>query len=138
MDCSAGFQTCDDREHRALETAYFTRGKSLYKLRSRLRKTGVAVPADSVPDGEGEYDDDEVIVESGRDGPVEVACDGKPEVGNRKLRAYFGSRRTHNEQLIMRCCGVILSRATLFGSEAVSAVNVRILRSSITSTHRLK
>jgi hypothetical protein len=124
--CPTGFQTCADRSHRALETAYFTRGKSLHKLRSRLKKVGVAVPVDSVPDGEDEYDDDEVIIESGRDGPVQVDCEGKPEMGNRKLRAYFGSRRTHNEQLIMRSCGVILSRATLFGSEAVSAVNVSV------------
>ncbi|KAJ7670033.1 hypothetical protein DFH06DRAFT_1083660 [Mycena polygramma] len=125
-DCAeasaSGFQTCNHPDHRALETAYFTRGKSLYKLRSRLKKAGVAVPSDSVPEEEDDWDD-KVIIESGRDGPVEVDCDGKPEGGNRRLRAYFGSRRTHNEQLIMRCCGVILSRATLFGSEAVSAVN---------------
>ncbi|KAK6971993.1 hypothetical protein R3P38DRAFT_2751037 [Favolaschia claudopus] len=128
IDCDAdsakNHRTCADPAHRALETAYFTRGKSLYKLRSRHKKTGVAVPADSMPDITGDNDDDdEVIIEHGRDGPVQVGCDGKPEGGNRRLRAYFGSRRTHNEQLIMRSCGVILSRATLFGSEAVSAVN---------------
>ncbi|KAJ7118529.1 hypothetical protein C8R43DRAFT_1137271 [Mycena crocata] len=95
-------------------------------LRSRLKKSGVAVPDDSVPLDAVE-EDHEVIFEIGPKGPVEVddeACDGKPESGNRKLRAIFGGRRTHNEQLIMRTCGVILSRATLFGSEAVSAVNL--------------
>ena len=51
-------------------------------------------------------------------------CDGKAEAGNRKLRTFFGRRRTHNEQLIMRPCGVIIARATFFGSEAISAVNV--------------
>ncbi|KAI0351937.1 hypothetical protein OH77DRAFT_1461005 [Trametes cingulata] len=42
------------------------------------------------------------------------------------IRARFGQRRTHNEQLIQRPCGVILSRATLFGSEAVSGVKEHI------------
>ncbi|KIJ12502.1 hypothetical protein PAXINDRAFT_82820, partial [Paxillus involutus ATCC 200175] len=35
----------------------------------------------------------------------------------------FGQWQTHNEQLIMWPCGVILARATFFGSEVVSAVN---------------
>ncbi|KAJ3506212.1 hypothetical protein NLJ89_g6995 [Agrocybe chaxingu] len=38
-----------------------------------------------------------------------------------KLKVIFGRRRTHNQQLIMRPCGVILSRATFFGSESISA-----------------
>ncbi|KAJ7085416.1 hypothetical protein B0H15DRAFT_910362 [Mycena belliarum] len=123
-DVETGHRTCSDPEHRALEKAYFGRGKALYQLRSRMKKVGVAVPSDSVPPGISDEDfDDEVIIESGRDGPVVVDCDGKPETGNRRLRAYFGARRTHNEQLIMRACGVILSRATFYGSEAVSAVN---------------
>jgi hypothetical protein len=110
----------------ALEKAYFKRGDALFQLRSRLKKAGVAVPSDSVPLGM-DGDDEEVMMASTTDseGLIEVFdCDGKPDTGNRQLRAYFGRRRTHNEQLIMRPCGVILSRATFFGSEAVSAVNV--------------
>lgn len=114
-DCVVGYRTCDEGEHRALEKAYFKRGKALFQLRTRLKKAGVAVPVDSVPL--------EDVLESEDDEALE--CDGKPEGGNRRLRAYFGKRRTHNEQLIMRPCGVILSRATFFGSEAISAVHVR-------------
>lgn len=130
IDCEedrlTGFRTCSDPEHRALETAYFSRGKAIFKLRSRLRKAGVAVSSDSVATGDADNDDDEVIIESGRNGPVQLDYDGKSDTGNRKLRAYFGARRTHNEQLIMRPCGVILSLATFFGSEAISAVNVHV------------
>jgi hypothetical protein len=62
--CATSFRTCSDVDHRALETAYFTRGKSLYKLRSRLKKAGVAVPANSILDGGyDDDDDDEVIIE---------------------------------------------------------------------------
>jgi len=117
--CAKERRTCGDTQHQALEDAYFRKGKAIFVLRDRLKKAGVSVPADTldVPP----EDDDEVLVET------DLACAGKPEEGNRKLRAYFGRRRTHNEQLIMRPCGVILSRATFFGSEAVSAVNVSSL-----------
>jgi len=67
-------------------------------------------------------DDDGIIIEAEN---MALECDGKSEQGNKKLRAYFGRRRTHNEQIIMRPCGVIVSRATFYGSEAISAVNVR-------------
>ncbi|KAF7342791.1 hypothetical protein MSAN_01994700 [Mycena sanguinolenta] len=132
VECSAnispGHQTCGNPDHRALETAYFRRGDAMFQLRSRLKKAGVSVPDDSVPIAES-LNDHEVVFEIGPKGPVEVdteseSCEGKPENGNRRLRATFGGRWTHNEQLIMRTCGVILSRATLFGSEAVSAVNL--------------
>lgn len=126
-EVTPGFRTCEDVEHRALEKAYFQRGKALFQLRSRLKKAGIAVPPDSVPleDDSHPDNDEEMVIESSPSGPLEVLdCAGKPEEGNRRLRAYFGGRRTHNEQLIMRPCGVILSRATFYGSEAVSAVNV--------------
>ncbi|KAJ7168381.1 hypothetical protein C8R43DRAFT_877227 [Mycena crocata] len=119
-DAIIGHRTCANLEHRTLENAYFSRGKGLFQLRSRLKKAGVAVQEDSVPPGFSDEDfDDEVVIE----GDIAADCDGKSETGNRTLRAYFGARRTHNEQLIMRSCGVILSRATFFGSEAISSVN---------------
>jgi CxC6 like cysteine cluster associated with KDZ transposases len=121
--CSAtqpGFKTCSIPEHRALEKAYFQRGTALFQLRDRLKKAGVSVPVNSIslPESEKDFvDDDEVLIET-------TECSGKPEDGNQKVKAYFGRRRTHNEQIIMRPCGVILSRATFFGSEAISSVNV--------------
>ncbi|KAK6984438.1 hypothetical protein R3P38DRAFT_3231659 [Favolaschia claudopus] len=103
LDSAKNHRTCDHPDHRALETAYFTRGKSIHKLRSRMRKAGVAVPADSMPSAE---DDVMTTTKSRKEGTGASAL-----------------TLDHNEQLIMRSCGVILSRATLFGSEAVSAVN---------------
>ncbi|KAJ7090836.1 hypothetical protein B0H15DRAFT_948600 [Mycena belliarum] len=49
-------------------------------------------------------------------------CDPKSEDGNRKIKAIFHRRRTHNEQTLVRPCGVIFGRATFFGAEAVSNV----------------
>ena len=57
-----------------------------------------------------------------------VPCDTKSVTGNRKVKAQFGRRRTHNEQLLVRPCGVIFARATFFGAEAVSNVLVSLVR----------
>lgn len=43
----------------------------------------------------------------------------------RKLRARFGRRRTHNEQLVVAPCGMILARETFYGAEGVGSVIVR-------------
>lgn len=92
----------------------------MFQLKARLKAAGVTIPGDSAAMSAEE--DGEVIIETVST-PTE--CGGKSESGNRKLRACFGRRRTHNEQLIMRPCGIILSRGTFYGSEAISAVNVR-------------
>lgn len=71
-------------------------------------------------------------LEDSGDGPtdelIEVDADGecpsKPEEGNVKPRARFGRCRTHNEQLVVATCGVIIGRATMFGSEGIDGVCV--------------
>ncbi|KAJ7078210.1 hypothetical protein C8R44DRAFT_896024 [Mycena epipterygia] len=56
------------------------------------------------------------------DEELEYSCDGKSTKGNRVLRARFGRKQTHNEQLCCFSCGVIAGRATFFGSEAPNGV----------------
>ena len=46
--------------------------------------------------------------------------------GNRPARARFGRKRTHNEELCVTSCGVIVGRATFYGSEAPNGVRVSI------------
>jgi len=125
-----GFRTCNLSSHRSLETAYFSRGKAIYELRRRLQRSSGKVPPNSIISSgtemsssvpEAEEDEDEVIVEGVDDSSQ---CDEKSPHGNRKIKAYFGRRRTHNEQIIMRPCGIIISRATFYGSEAIASVNV--------------
>lgn len=54
--------------------------------------------------------------------------------GNRRkrLKGAFGRKWTHNEQLMVRPCGVVIGRATFYNAESVSAVKV----SEILSRHR--
>lgn len=112
-----GFKTCSEPSHRELETQYRDRGKAMFQLKHRLEKikssqthnslsTGGSVARPDALEGAGvDVDDqDEIIDEDG-------VCDtGKPETGNRKLRARFGRRRTHNDELCVGSCGVILGR----------------------------
>ncbi len=111
-----GFQTCADPSHRDLEHARSARGKGFFQLRKRLERHQVAYLADSVsPPAEDIPDDPEVVDPS-----------HKSDEGNQKPKARFGRRRTHNEQLVVACCGVITGRATMYGAEAVPGVKVSI------------
>lgn len=75
---------------------------------------------DDTLEGPAADDDEDVTLDTSG------ICDGKPETGNRHVRARFGRRWTHNEQLCVASCGVILGRATFYGSEAPNGVRVRV------------
>ena len=75
-------------------------------------------------------DDDALIDENG-------ICDGKLDTGNKSVRARFGRRRTHNEELCVVSCGVILGQATFYGSEAPNGIRVSFyLLPDLTNTHK--
>jgi hypothetical protein len=48
---------------------------------------------------------------------VPEACPDKPAVGNRTVRAEFGQKKSHNEELAVTSCGVVIGRKTFLGSE---------------------
>jgi len=119
------------KEHRELEDFNVTRNKAMFQLKQRLARLKTSQPRDSIPDTlptsgpvqisattPAIFDDEEVVLD--KDG----VCDGKPEEGNKTLRARFGRKRTHNEELCVASCGVILGRATFYGSEAPNGVRV--------------
>ena len=55
---------------------------------------------------------------------VRVDPVAKSDEGNRTSKSQFGRKHTHNEQLVVYCCGVIGGRATMFGAEAITGVKV--------------
>ncbi|KIM75798.1 hypothetical protein PILCRDRAFT_798649 [Piloderma croceum F 1598] len=59
----------------------------------------------------------EEVEEMEFDGNTDSACPNKPEVGNHKICALFGRRHTHNKQIMVRPCGIIVAWQTFFGSE---------------------
>ncbi|TCD71044.1 hypothetical protein EIP91_000543 [Steccherinum ochraceum] len=122
--------------HRKLETYYREQGKAMFQLKRRFERAHTSQTKDSMPnerrgDDEGvdaedledpAWEDEEIHID--QDGEL---CDGKPETGNRKIKARFGRRRTHNEELCVASCGVILGRATFFGSEAPNGVRLFLM-----------
>ncbi|KAF7372143.1 hypothetical protein MVEN_00073200 [Mycena venus] len=107
------FLTCHNADHRLLETNHKKRDKALFQLRGRLQRANVSHPNDAF---EAEVTAEEVEESTS---PAKCEADKDPQ-GNRKLRALFGRRRTHNEQIFVRPCGIIVACATFYGSESVS------------------
>ncbi|KAI0037478.1 hypothetical protein FA95DRAFT_1551550 [Auriscalpium vulgare] len=114
---SSNRRTCSKPTHRALESYRDLKQKAFFQLQGRLKRVGVTQPTDSVVTSHP--DDDEDL-----DHDVDADLDEseKSEKGNRQPKARFGRRKTHNEQLVVCCCGVIAARATMYGAESISGV----------------
>lgn len=136
-DCKAsvdiGFQTCAKPEHRKLELHAHEENRAMFQLKRRLERSGASptdVASNSVA-SEAEADDPpplaEILDQDVEGEPSGAQCKGKKAAGNRPPKARFGRRRTHNEELAVASCGVILGRATFYGSEAPNGVRVRCL-----------
>lgn len=108
-DCTlpqdVGFYTCVTPEHRALEKAFADRKKIGRKLNKKGHTRSHAIRERQQ---EGDLDPDLITK-------------------THKIKARFTRRWTHNEQLIVRPCGIVVARATMFGSENPSSVAVRFM-----------
>ncbi|KAJ7157856.1 hypothetical protein C8R43DRAFT_882879 [Mycena crocata] len=124
-----------------MERLHFEHGQAAFTLRDRLQNHRLTHPNSSVDDHSavpaGDDVDDEEWFEA-EDGDVHihhaqnpgsigvddtVPCDAaKSDTGNRKFKALFGRSRTHNEQTLVRPCGVIVQHTTFYNAEAVSNV----------------
>jgi hypothetical protein len=80
---------------------------AMFQLRRRLERLKIYHPEDEPSSGQS-GDDASAALADGE--IVEVNAEGhpdKPEGGNRRPRARFGRRRTHNEELCVATCGLI-------------------------------
>ncbi|KAJ6505310.1 hypothetical protein C8R45DRAFT_1091049 [Mycena sanguinolenta] len=145
-------KSCSLPAHQEMERLNSARGKAAFTLKHRLQRQKIRSAMASAPSGappvnnEDIDDDDEVqeVIEwfdveddgtvhryegknlwsvgvTDSDNAIDP-CDSKSEHGTPKIKAVFHRRRTHNEQILVRPCGVIFARATFFGAEAVSNV----------------
>lgn len=128
-----GQLSCAEETHRALEVSRQQRNrKTLKELRRRLAKAGVPAVAPAggrdmcVGDPECEtaqdIPDNPAVPESSHS--QNPAQSGRPTPAKAKGRT--SRKYTHNEQLYVKCCGIIVSRATFYNAEGVAAVKVRI------------
>lgn len=134
LQSSLGFWTCAHTKHRSVELRRREQGKAIFRLKARLAKaSGTTEPRE--PLSEVEYVDETMEdSELGHDclsalDPISGNSATEPQqshvhdtqtVGRQKTRTSLSQRWTHNEQLIVQCCGVILSRATFFEAESPS------------------
>ena len=132
-----GYQTCNNASHRSAENNRKATGQAMFQLKRRLERAGLA----GIVSHEGglvhkltavlfffmiaSSRATEVVIaqESGVEG---YANDIRDDTGSTSIKGRFSRRWTHNEQLFVRCCGIIISRATFYGSEGVSGVKVCI------------
>ena len=148
-------KSCGNLEHRKMEQLQSEKGKAAFMLKERLQRHRVAhpnaaitaparenneVPVDDLEETNTWFENNggevrvftdpnpgSVGVLDDRNTQVNAECEAtKSELGNRKIRAQFGRRRTHNEQTLICPCGIICARATFYGAEAVSNVLVSI------------
>jgi CxC6 like cysteine cluster associated with KDZ transposases/CxC5 like cysteine cluster associated with KDZ transposases len=111
------YMTCSISEHRLLEDTYKLRNKAMFQLKGRLQRADVSTADDAFA---AEITAEEVEERVMPADTADPACPAKKDAdGNRKICALFGRRRTHNEQIFVRPCGIIVARATFFGSETV-------------------
>ena len=90
----------------------------MFQLKHRLVKLKIIQPDERSDIGEDSLANEEVEVDQNG------VCDGKPDTGNQASHAHFNCKQTHNEELCVASCGVILGRATFYGSEEPNGVRV--------------
>ncbi|KAF8804503.1 hypothetical protein BYT27DRAFT_7106918 [Phlegmacium glaucopus] len=138
-------KTCSNPEHKEIERKNKEKGASTFILKDRFRhsqasnlvnslETQEIQQAEDVEETTQEWFEVDDITNTvqlrSKPNPGTVGveddvlapetCPSKPPTGNRVVKAQFGRCRTHNEQTLVRPCGIIYARATMFGTEAVS------------------
>lgn len=141
-----GHHTCSTPAHQHVEKTYELCGKSRFQLQEHLARARVAHPNDAVGqdveiamlhalEAEEEYELNDTgtlalpVLDSGGSMPVvDIGTTGglTGQPTKRRLKAMFGRQRTHNEQLIVAPCSMIIAHQTFFGAEGVASVVVRI------------
>ncbi|KAF8451067.1 hypothetical protein L210DRAFT_3385227 [Boletus edulis BED1] len=113
-------QTCALPEHKAVETMHRLRNQSRFQLQERLQRARVAHPNDAVAE---EIEDIGDVVDGEEEDEYELPGAAHRAVPRaHKLRAQFSRRRTHNEQLFVAPCGIIITQETFFHAEGVKSV----------------
>ena len=133
-----GKRTCGDSSHREVECIYILRGESRVQLQEKLKRQRVSHLNDALPEidldvadliDDEEEEEFDVTDENLFHGAHEGVSDPRGAsplrtMGKKRISARFGRKRTHNEQILVAPCGMILARETFYGAEAISTCAV--------------
>ena len=122
---TSGSRTCTEASHQNVEHIYRERGQARFQLKEQLERARVAHLNDAIAE-----DRELTELADVDDETEEFEVSGIPEPESQptkkeRIRAQFGRRRTHNEQIVVSPCGMIIGRETFFGAEGVGSVIVR-------------
>jgi hypothetical protein len=118
-----GRKTCSNPIHQRGEDYRNEKGKAMFQLKAQLSHAKVMNPENAHAAEPTEEDEIDMELREGEEDAA--ACPEKGENGNRKLRFMFGRRRTHNEQILVHPCGMIVARKTCNTSEGLKEIVVR-------------
>ena len=117
---------CAEASHKEVERIRCERGQARFQLQQRLQRARVAYPNNSAADDTALADliDDEASDETFSVAVEPTTLPAAIGVQRKSIRAQFGRKCTHNEQIIVCPCGIIIARETFFGAEGVASVAV--------------
>ncbi|KNE94327.1 hypothetical protein PSTG_12352 [Puccinia striiformis f. sp. tritici PST-78] len=120
-------KTCGLQSHLDAAKTFATRVNSNFQLHSMLNRPGSHLNLDlsvHLEDESGEVEDWESLQQADELDRAEESIRSGEERPSKK--PTLARARTHNDQLAVAPCGVILARQTMFNSESPSAVKVTL------------
>ena len=141
VDCGSkvvdGHLICDNPKNQEIEQLHHERGQSHFQLHVRLQCAHTTIhPTGSESNSQFlsqhtmfDNDDEQFTVDPNghvtTDSPEKVPQD-LLVTKSRKVCAKFTWSRTHNKQLTVALCGMILRQDTMFGAEGIVSVAVSL------------
>ena len=121
-----------------MEKTYIEAGTAFFQLLNRLKRAKMAHTDDSLANSttaevleiDGGEEEEFMVREDVDefDNQIDANRDVQEHLSNvvltKQVKAQFSRLRTHNEQLIIAPCGIILARETMYFAEASSNVAV--------------
>ena len=117
-----GYLTCSNKEHCKLEDTRKQRNAANFQLQPQLQQMTVSVPPNEELTQACQAENQAIDK-----GVEESLCPQKPDSGIHRVTAHFGCRQTHDKQLMVRPCGMIIACTTFFGSETTPQAVVRLI-----------
>lgn len=146
-------RTCKNPTHQRVEALHVERGGAAFQLKERLIRAKVAHPkhsealdlpvahiieqdddldetyevvGDRVIPSEEEVTTQTALARASLHATIGTSPPPLPVSSTKKkIRAKFGRSRTHNEQILVAPCGMIIARETFYYAESITAVVVR-------------
>jgi KDZ transposase family protein len=115
---------CSDPEHQEAEQIHQDRQQAHFQLKERLQRARVAHPSDAIAQDVNVAD---LIDADDEEEDLEITGqDSAAKNPRKRIRVQLGRKRTHNEQIIVAPCGMIIAHEMFYGAEGIGSVIVSV------------